>query len=221
MLEVNVDNLSSDRRSRHCVLPRTGVPLVMKVNTHYSLYPRYSVWDPRKDDWWRDKRGNRRAWSIAENAAEAIKEESMSIPCIKIETVDPNAQIPQYATTGSAGMDLHCTEDFVLAPMSRMLIPTGLKMAIPEGYEGQIRPRSSLALKFGVTVLNTPGTIDSDYRGEVKVILANLSTEEYRAWRGERIAQIVFAKVSQLSVEEVTELPETDRGEGGFGSTGR
>lgn len=138
-----------------------------------------------------------------------------------IQRVHKDAKIPQYSTPGSAGMDLHCVGDFTIPTMTRMLVPTGLKMAIPDGYEGQIRPRSSLALKYGVTVLNTPGTIDSDYRGEVKIILANLSDEDVSFSAGDRIAQIIFSKVEQLEVAQTLVLPTTSRGEGGFGSTGR
>ena len=138
-----------------------------------------------------------------------------------IQRVHKNAKIPKYATSGSAGMDLYCVEDVHLPPMTRILVPTGLKMAIPEGYEGQIRPRSSLALKCGVTVLNTPGTIDSDYRGEVKIILANLSNEDVGFSAGDRIAQIVFSKVAQLKTQLTLALPATERGDGGFGSTGQ
>lgn len=138
-----------------------------------------------------------------------------------IQRVHEKAQMPQYATPGSAGMDLHCVEDFTIPTMTRLLVPTGLKMAIPDGYEGQIRPRSSLAWKHGVTVLNTPGTIDSDYRGEIKIILANLSDEDVSFSAGDRIAQIVFAKVERLEVAQTLVLPVTSRGEGGFGSTGR
>lgn len=148
-------------------------------------------------------------------------EDHFSDTDLLIQRVHEAAKIPQYATPGSAGMDLHCVEDFTIPTMTRMLVPTGLKMAIPEGYEGQIRPRSSLALKYGVTVLNTPGTIDSDYRGEVKIILANLSNEDVGFSAGDRIAQIVFAKVEQLEVAQTLVLPATSRGEGGFGSTGR
>lgn len=138
-----------------------------------------------------------------------------------IQRVHEAAKIPQYSTPGSAGMDLSCVEDFTIPTMTRLLVPTGLKMAIPIGYEGQIRPRSSLALNHGVTVLNSPGTIDSDYRGEVKIILANLSDQDCKFRRGDRIAQIVFAKVEQLEVAQTLVLPVTSRGEGGFGSTGR
>ena len=150
-----------------------------------------------------------------------IAEDHFGDTDLLIQRVHERAKIPQYATPGSAGMDLHCVEDVFLPAMTRLLVPTGLKMAIPEGYEGQIRPRSGLAWKYGVTVLNTPGTIDSDYRGEVKIILANLSNEDVGFSAGERIAQIVFAKVEQLEVAQTLVLPTTNRGEGGFGSTGQ
>ncbi len=131
---------------------------------------------------------------------------------------------PAYATAGAAGMDLvaavPASEPFKLAPRARAAVPTGLSFAIPEGFEGQIRPRSGLALKNGITVLNAPGTIDSDYRGEVKVILVNTSDEPFEITRGMRIAQIVFARVEQMSLQEVQSLDETARGSGGFGSTG-
>ena len=131
-------------------------------------------------------------------------------------------QLPSYATSGSAGMDLTAAleEAFVLEPGERTLISTGLSIALPVGYEAQIRPRSGLALKNGVTVLNTPGTIDADYRGEIKVILANLGTEEFTIERGMRIAQMVVAKHEHVVWDKVETLEDTDRGEGGFGSTG-
>ena len=130
--------------------------------------------------------------------------------------------LPAYETEQSAGMDLAAavTEDMPLAPGARALVPTGLCIALPDGYEAQIRPRSGLAMNYGVTVLNTPGTIDADYRGEVKVILANFGPEEYNIRRGTRIAQMVFAPVLRGVWDEVAELPETERGDGGFGSTG-
>ncbi len=133
--------------------------------------------------------------------------------------------LPSYETAGSAGMDLRAAlaEDaaLTLEPGARALIPTGLKMALEPGWEAQVRPRSGLALKHGITCLNTPGTIDSDYRGEVGVILVNLGQEPFVIRRGERIAQIVIAPVAQVSVSEVDTLDETTRGAGGFGSTGR
>ncbi len=131
---------------------------------------------------------------------------------------------PEYATAGAAGMDLIAAvpegEPMHILPGARAAVPTGLILAIPQGFEGQVRPRSGLALKSGVTVLNAPGTIDSDYRGEVKVILVNTSSETFEIARGMRIAQIVFARVEQLKLQEVHSLDETARGDGGFGSTG-
>lgn len=131
-------------------------------------------------------------------------------------------QLPTYATEQSAGMDLTAAteEAFDLEPGMRTLIPTGLSMALPVGFEAQIRPRSGLALKHGVTVLNTPGTIDADYRGEIKVILANLGTETVTIERGMRIAQMVIAKHEHVAWSVVENLDETERGAGGFGSTG-
>ena len=130
--------------------------------------------------------------------------------------------LPSYATAQSAGMDLLAAigTDMRLAPMQRALVPTGLAIALPANMEAQIRPRSGLALKSGITVLNSPGTIDADYRGEVKVLLINLGTEEVVISRGDRIAQMVIASVAQASWNQVTSLDETQRGEGGFGSTG-
>ena len=128
--------------------------------------------------------------------------------------------LPAYATPGAAGMDVVAAEDLVLAPGRRHAVATGFAMAIPEGYEVQVRPRSGLALKHGVTCLNTPGTIDSDYRGEVKVILANLGDAPFPIARGDRIAQLVPAPVQRADLAEVASLDETVRGAGGFGSTG-
>ena len=127
---------------------------------------------------------------------------------------------PGYATAGAAGMDVVAAEELTLAPGARHAVATGFALAIPAGYEVQVRPRSGLALKHGVTCLNTPGTIDSDYRGEVKVILANLGSEPFAIRRGDRIAQLVPAAVTRARVVDVIELDETDRGSGGFGSTG-
>ena len=129
--------------------------------------------------------------------------------------------LPAYATTGAAGMDVVAAESLLLAPGARHAVATGFALAIPEGYEVQVRPRSGLALKHGITCLNTPGTIDSDYRGEVKVILANLGQEPFRVVRGERIAQLVPAVVTHATISEVAALDDTVRGAGGFGSTGR
>ena len=131
--------------------------------------------------------------------------------------------LPAYATPLSAGLDLKANleEPVLLKPLQRALIPTGLFMAIPEGYEAQVRPRSGLAAKHGITVLNSPGTIDADYRGEVKVILVNLSDEPFEVVPGERIAQLVVARFEQVQWVPVEALDETSRGAGGFGSTGR
>ena len=129
--------------------------------------------------------------------------------------------LPAYATHGAAGMDVVAAEDIVLGPGERHAVATGFAIAIPPGFEVQVRPRSGLALKHGITCLNTPGTIDEDYRGEVRVILANLGTELFEIRRGERIAQLVPAPVQKAEFAEVEELDETSRGDGGFGSTGR
>ena len=129
--------------------------------------------------------------------------------------------LPAYATAHAAGMDVVAAEDFTLAPGARHAVATGFAIAIPEGYEVQVRPRSGLALKHGITCLNTPGTIDADYRGEVKVILANLGDLPFEVVRGERIAQLVPAPVVRARFADAETLDETDRGGGGFGSTGR
>ena len=129
--------------------------------------------------------------------------------------------VPSYATDGAAGLDVVAAEELTLAPGERHAVATGFAMAIPPGYEVQVRPRSGLALKHGITCLNTPGTIDEDYRGEVKVILANLGSEPFPVRRGERIAQLVPAPVLKASFREVAALSDTSRGAGGFGSTGR
>ncbi len=133
--------------------------------------------------------------------------------------------LPAYETAGSAGMDVRAAvpedEPVILVPGARAMVPTGLSIAIPEGYEIQVRPRSGLAAKHGLTCLNTPGTVDSDYRGEIKVILINLGSEAFTIQRGERIAQLVLAPVTRLAWAQVKQLDETARGAGGFGSTGR
>lgn len=129
--------------------------------------------------------------------------------------------LPAYATAGAAGMDVVAAETIDLLPGARHAVATGFALAIPDGYEVQVRPRSGLALRHGITCLNTPGTIDSDYRGEVKVILANLGQEMFRVVRGERIAQLVPAAVTRADWVEVADLDDTARGSGGFGSTGR
>lgn len=140
---------------------------------------------------------------------------------IKIVNKSDNP-LPAYETVGSAGLDLRAqlTEPVILKPLQRTLIPTGLFIELPDGYEAQIRPRSGLALKKGLSLLNSPGTIDSDYRGEIKVIMINLSNETTIVNTGERIAQMVIAKYGKVTFHEVDELNETDRGAGGFGHTG-
>lgn len=140
---------------------------------------------------------------------------------LKIVNTSDNP-LPLYETVGSAGMDLRAQlqEPVMLKPLQRALIPTGLHIELPDGYEAQIRPRSGLALKKGVTVLNSPGTIDSDYRGEIKVIMINLSNETTVINTGERIAQMIIAKYEKVALKEVDEINETERGEGGFGHTG-
>jgi dUTP pyrophosphatase len=135
----------------------------------------------------------------------------------------PDLPLPSRATPGSAGWDLRAAVDepTVVAPGERRLIPTGISVAIPSGWEGQVRPRSGLAIKHGIGVVNAPGTIDSDYRGEVQVILINLGSEPFAIARGDRIAQLIFSRVEEVSLEELAELPPSERGDGGFGSSGR
>lgn len=143
---------------------------------------------------------------------------------MKIRVVNKSKHdLPKYETIASAGMDLRAELDksVVLKPLQRTLIPTGLFIELPVGYEAQIRPRSGLAFKHGVSVLNTPGTIDADYRGEIKVILVNLSDTEFEIKDGERIAQMIISAHEQAELEEVDALSETDRGAGGFGHTGK
>lgn len=142
---------------------------------------------------------------------------------IQIKVINKgNQPLPTYATSQSAGMDLRANIDqpITLKPMERMLVPTGLHIALPEGYEAQVRPRSGLALKHGITVLNSPGTVDADYRGEIKVLLINFSTEDFVVNAGERIAQMVITRHEQAQFELVEELDETERGSGGYGHTG-
>lgn len=131
--------------------------------------------------------------------------------------------LPEYATTGSSGMDLRASlpQSIKLSPLERTLIPTGLFVQIPQGYEAQVRPRSGLAIKQGLTCLNTPGTIDADYRGEIKVILINLSDEVQEVHHGDRIAQMVIQKIEKIQWQLMDDLPQTERGEGGFGHTGK
>ena len=142
---------------------------------------------------------------------------------VRIKRVGTNpVPLPRYQTSGSAGMDLHAAipEALVIEPRARLKVPTGLSVAIPHGYEGQVRPRSGLAAKHGVTVVNTPGTVDSDYRGEVAVVLVNLGTEPVTIAPLDRIAQIVFARHEIAELVEVSDLDDTERGAGGYGSTG-
>ena len=142
---------------------------------------------------------------------------------VQIKVVNKgNQPLPKYQTAQSAGMDLRANIDapVLLKPLDRKLIPTGLHIALPEGYEAQIRPRSGIAIKNGITIINTPGTIDPDYRGDVGVILVNLSHEDFVVQPGERIAQMVINKFEQAEFEVVEELDETERGEGGYGHTG-
>ncbi len=143
---------------------------------------------------------------------------------MKIKIVNRSKHpLPRYKTRHAAGLDLvaNLKEPITLKPLERTLVPTGLSIEIPEGYEAQVRPRSGLALKKGITCLNSPGTIDADYRGEIGVILANISNKPFVVEDGDRIAQLVFAKHETISWETVEQLSETDRGEGGFGSTGK
>lgn len=146
------------------------------------------------------------------------------MPAIAIKIINQSANpLPDYATAGSSGMDLRASldEPMAIQPMERKLVPTGLFIELPEGYEAQVRPRSGLAIKQGITCLNTPGTIDADYRGEIKIILINLSGEEQVIQPGDRIAQLVFQQVVKGSWQPSTSLESTDRNEGGFGHTGK
>ena len=138
-------------------------------------------------------------------------------------TIDDNVKVPEYMTEGSAGLDISANikEEIELKSLERYLVPTGIKLEIPVGFEIQVRPRSGLAYKHGITVLNTPGTIDSDYRGEVKVLLINLSNETYKIQPKERIGQLILSKIYHSDFKVVDELSETIRGEGGFGHTGK
>jgi dUTP pyrophosphatase len=141
---------------------------------------------------------------------------------ILIKKLSSSVSIPKYETPGSSGMDIaaHIENNIIINPGEKFLVSTGFSIAIPKGYEVQIRPRSGLAAKRSITVLNTPGTIDVDYRGEIKVILINLGKEKFIVKNGERIAQMVVCPVVQANLEEVEDLPDTERGSGGFGSTG-
>ena len=139
---------------------------------------------------------------------------------LKFRRIHPDASLPSYAHEGDAGMDVRSVEDVEIAPGSRALVHTGLVMMLPPGWEAQVRPRSGLALKHGVTVLNTPGTIDAGYRGEVGVILANFGEGPFMVAKGDKVAQIVVAPVARAEIVESAEVDETERGAGGFGSTG-
>jgi dUTP pyrophosphatase len=143
-------------------------------------------------------------------------------PLLKILKIDPRVVLPCYESEGAAGMDLRAflAADLAIPPLERAKIPTGLRIEIPPGFEGQVRPRSGLAARYGLTVLNSPGTIDSDYRGDLEVILVNLGGEVYVVKDGDRIAQLVLAPVCRARLEETAALSETGRGGGGFGSTG-
>jgi dUTP pyrophosphatase len=142
-------------------------------------------------------------------------------PTLKVKKLKPNAVVPEYQTPGAAGLDLVATKDVYLDCGSRDVVPTGIAIEVPEGWEAQIRPRSGNAIKLGLTVLNTPGTVDADYRGEVGVILINLGPDAQVIKAGARIAQLVIARAPQAVVVEVEALSETQRGAGGFGSTGK
>ena len=142
---------------------------------------------------------------------------------VLIKKLDKQAIIPKYETVGSSGLDLsaNINSSLIIKPGEKCLIPTGLAVSIPKGYELQIRPRSGLAIKNSITVLNTPGTIDSDYRGEIKIVLINLGNEDFKVTSGSRIAQMILCPVSIAEIEEMEDLDKTDRGSGGFGSTGK
>jgi len=141
---------------------------------------------------------------------------------ILVQKISEQAKMPIYAHSGDSGADLYSTIDYTLKPQERVIVPTGLKISMPPGYEAQVRPKSGLALHHGITVLNTPGTVDASYRGEIGVILINHDAQkEYQIRKGEKIAQIVFVKVEKAIFEEVLELDLTSRGAGGFGSTGK
>ena len=145
-----------------------------------------------------------------------VKTAMVEIQC----SLSDGATLPEYATPGAAGMDLRSTLDVDIAPGERRLVPTGVRVAIPEGWEGQIRPRSGLALKHGIGLVNSPGTIDSDYRGEIGIIMINWGSDVVKICVGERIGQIVFCPVARVMMVVRQELNSTDRGEGGYGSTG-
>ena len=139
---------------------------------------------------------------------------------VKVKKIHKDAKIPAYAHEGDSGMDLYSVEETILQPGETKLVKTGLQIAVPKGFEAQVRPKSGLAAKFGVTILNTPGTVDSGYRGEVMIILVNHGKEEYKVEKGKKIAQMVIAKVEEAKIEVVEDLDDTTRKDGGFGSTG-
>lgn len=147
----------------------------------------------------------------------------MEVKITRINNNSTDLPLPKYATEGSAGMDIYAdvSEDYEIKPHATAMLPTGIAIALPEGYECQVRSRSGLAAKHGIFALNAPGTIDSDYRGEIKVILSNFSSESYFIKRGERIAQLVIAKYERINWQLSENLDETQRGDGGFGSTGK
>lgn len=143
---------------------------------------------------------------------------------VKVRIINTSTNpLPEYATPGSAGVDLRANlqAPVTLKPMERLLIPTGISIELPENFEAQVRPRSGLAIKYGLTCLNSPGTVDSDYRGELKVVLINLSAEEHTIQHGDRIAQMIISKVERIKWKQVKKISVTDRGDGGFGHTGK
>jgi len=140
---------------------------------------------------------------------------------LKIQKIMDDVKVPCYANPGDAGMDLYAAEACVLQPGERKLVSTGIKIALPQGYEAQVRPKSGLAIKYGISIVNTPGTIDEGYRGVIGVIMINHGSEAFTVEKNNKIAQMVINKVENLEIEEVSELDETVRGEGGFGSTGK
>jgi dUTP pyrophosphatase len=164
-----------------------------------------------------------RRQDCAENAPAEVPVTTLRIQVRRVRQHAAPLPLPRYQSEQAAGLDL-CADidgEWTLAPMARRAVPTGVAIALPAGFEGQVRPRSGLALRHGITCINAPGTIDSDYRGEIQVLLVNLSGEPYTLRRGERIAQLVVAPVVRAELEEVDTLPTSVRGEGGFGSTGR
>jgi len=159
---------------------------------------------------------------VGENSGGNTFPGDRKIPILRIKKKDERAALPQYESPGAAGMDLRAflSEDITVAPLERVRIPTGLYLEIPSGYEAQVRPRSGLAFHSGISVLNTPGTIDSDYRGELGVIIINLGAEPFTVKNGDRIAQMIISPVIRVAISESEFLSETERGAGGFGSTG-